>query len=216
MITLLSRRDGAPERTDHAGRSRRSRRATLAVLASGVAAAALMSAGPAHAGWDENLSVTSPLVTGTGVPCTLGSGPKEATDGKWANIYTDKWCVLGGQARLLIRLHDPYSAPGLGFYRNFPVYKVIVRHAGIAGENPAYNTRAFRLRVSQDGINWINEATITDNTANETVIDVGQRGFYYGWVELIVDQATQPTGYGRRQAVRIYEVEVRGATCIWC
>lgn len=180
----------------------RSRTRTTLVLASSVAAAVLAGASPAQAQlpWiftpPGNLALNA-LAVGTGVPCSLGSGPSNAVDGAASNIYTDKWCVRSGQARLLVTL-SPLAPLG------HSVTRMVVKHAGIAGENPVYNTRDFRIQTSFDAINWTPYATVFANTANVTSIDALANNVKF--VQLIVDVPTQT----RDPATRIYELEAWG------
>ncbi|MEA2144345.1 MAG: hypothetical protein QOI64_2775, partial [Solirubrobacteraceae bacterium] len=60
-------------------------------LATAVAAAVLMGGGVAQAATPINVA-QGKLATRPNVPCSLGSLPGKAVDGKAANIYTDKWC----------------------------------------------------------------------------------------------------------------------------
>jgi hypothetical protein len=174
-------------------------------------AAVVVGASPAQAEITE-LPICAPLVGQTcngnvalnavvvssHLPCTLGSGPENAVDGASSNIYTDKWCVRSGQPTLTINL--PYYSYG------FSLSKIVVKHAGVAGESPALNTRAYRLltRTSTAFCAWSTAATVTNNTANQTVHGVS--GNNVAQVQLAVDVPTQ----GTNQATRIYEVEVWG------
>jgi hypothetical protein len=191
-----------------------SRRHGAVLLASSVAAAALMSAGPAGAAY-RNLAGSSPQVTGTGTPCSLlNSGPRKAVDGRWSNIYIDKWCVLSGtgQARLNIKLQHPNNL--LATNLNYAIDKIVIKHAGIAGESVKYNTRAYRLRFGQNSpeiwghllTTWRDGPIVTNNTLNTTE-HIFPSLEYAMCVELIIDQGAQP---GYANATRIYEVEVWG------
>ncbi len=138
------------------------------------------------------------LVVGSGVPCTLGSGPQNAVDGAASNIYTDKWCVLSGQPRLTIQL--PLYING------FTVSSIVVKHAGAAGESTAYNTRAYRLSTKIDPLCAPDPlVTVTNNTANQTVHNVGRAN-----VSQVILDVVAPTA-GAGGATRIYEVEVWGS-----
>jgi hypothetical protein len=50
-------------------------------------------------------------------------------DGAATNIYTDKWCVRSGQPTLTVQVPV--------FLYGFTLSKVVVKHAGVAGESPA-------------------------------------------------------------------------------
>jgi hypothetical protein len=116
-----------------------------------------MGGGVAQAATPINVA-QGKLATSPNVPCSLGSLPGKAVDGKAANIYTDKWCAQGilGGATLMVDLGACYV-----------VHEIVLRHAGAAGESPAYNTRGYSIRVG-DGWSWWTIATVTDNIANST------------------------------------------------
>ena len=139
-----------------------------------------------------NAATTATVAGLPAVSCSLGSGPENAVDGAASNIYTDKWCVLAGSPTLNIAL--PAATNG------WTVSKIVIKHAGVAGESAAYNTRAYTL--TGVGATRTTIATVTANTANQTVHDLNlanQRA-----IELRVDTPTQ----GIDTATRIYEVEV--------
>ena len=130
-------------------------------------------------------------------PCSLGSGPANAVDGAASNIYTDKWCVASGKPTLTLQL--PVSTYG------FTLTKIVVKHAGVAGENQALNTKAYRILTSPSLLCRTTPLlTVTSNTANQTVHNVSIRNV--AQVQLAIDIPTQ----GTNQATRIYEVEVWG------
>ncbi len=132
------------------------------------------------------------------LPCTLGSGPQNAVDGAASNIYTDKWCVRSGQPTLTLQL--PVYVNG------FSLTKIVVKHAGTAGESPALNTKAYRLLTSPSVLCRLTPlVTVTNNTANQTVHNISSDDG--SLVRLLVDVPTQ----GTNQATRIYEVEVWGS-----
>jgi hypothetical protein len=157
----------------------------------------------------ENVALNAVVVGAGGVLCTMGSGPQNAVDGAASNIYTDKWCVRPSWIDPRTpRLTIPLVRNGAAGYE---VFKIVVKHAGAAGENPAYNTRGFTLRltsVARPG--WEHVHPITSNTDNETTFAYLQTTQPLGGfrnitqVEVIVDNPTQ----GIDQATRIYEVEV--------
>ena len=140
------------------------------------------------------------LATSSHLPCTLGSGPENAVDGAASNIYTDKWCVRSGQPTLTLQL--PRSLYG------FTVSKLVVKHAGAAGESPTLNTRQFHMLLFQ-GVactSAIGSVWQSDNTENQNVYEFGSAVANVRKVELTVDVPTQ----GTNLATRIYEVEVWG------
>ena len=194
----------------------RTRWTKLGVLA--VSAAAVLAGGGTAQGVGTNVALnaltfsTYDLLT-PALPCTLGSGSENAVDGAASNIYTDKWCVLRGKPTLTIQL--PLNAYG------FTVNQIVVKHAGVAGESPTLNTRAYTLTAVQQlwqqvwdryFFDWIwvstpietTVATVTANTANQTVHNVSLD--HVTALDLTVDVPTQ----GTNTATRIYEVEVWG------
>ena len=188
----------------------RTRRTGLSVLAA--VAVVLAGSSPAQAA-DSNVALNA-LATATtagGLPaaqCTLGSGPAKAVDGRASNIYTDKWCVPSGTPTLTIQLPKTLIASG------YLVNKIVVKHAGFAGENPAYNTRAFSVNVRRwqpcsGQVPILNTPQgfgyVTNNTANQTVFSASYMD-NVDQVQLVIQAPTQGTG----GATRIYEVEVWG------
>ena len=140
-----------------------------------------------------NAAATATVAGLPALSCSLGSGPENAVDGAASNIYTDKWCVLAGNPTLNIAL--PAATNG------WTVSKIVIKHAGVAGENAAFNTRAYTL-TGVAGATKTTIATVTANTANQTVHDLNLAN--QSAIELRVDTPTQ----GTNTATRIYEVEV--------
>lgn len=160
-------------------------------LTTAVAAAVLMGGGVAQAATPINVA-QGKLATSPNVPCSLGSLPGKAVDGKAANIFTDKWCAQGilGASTLTVDLGACYL-----------VHEIGLRHAGAAGESPAYNTRGYSVKVG-DGGAWSTIATVTDNTANSTSHPV-PTAQCIRFIRLDVTRPTQ-TSSG---VTRIYELE---------
>jgi hypothetical protein len=80
-----------------------------------------------------------------------------------------------------------------------------VRHAGAAGEDAGWNTRAFELEASADGQAFQPLVAVKDNTANVTTHFVAP--FVAKQVRLHVSEAQTRVD---AQAARIYELEVFG------
>lgn len=78
----------------------------------------------------------------------------------------------------------------------------VVKHAAVNGESANFNTKDYKLQVSNDGINFTDADTVTGNTANVTDRNVNATGRY---VRLYITQGTQ-TGFDGY--ARIYEFEV--------
>jgi mannosyl-glycoprotein endo-beta-N-acetylglucosaminidase len=150
-----------------------------------------MGGGVAHAATPINVAQGKPA-TSPNVPCSLNSLPAKAVDGKAANIYTDKWCAQGilGGATLTVDLGACYD-----------VREIVLRHAGAAGESPAYNTRGYSIRAG-DGWSWRTIATVTDNVANSTSHPVPSGGCSR-FIRLDVTRPTQSSS----AVTRLYELE---------
>lgn len=184
----------------------------LSVLAAGVAVA--LSGGSAAQAADTNVALNAVTTTAPdgnsplpAAQCTLGSGSSKAVDGHWSNIYTDKWCVPSGNPILEITLPPVYGG--------YKIDKVVVMNAGIAGENPLWNTRNYSIDVRQFALCGTNgpfsalynptvAAVVTNNTANQTVSYVNAD--HVGAVQLWIGQPN----WGAGGATRIYEVQVWG------
>jgi hypothetical protein len=137
-----------------------------------------------------NLALYRPAIADSS--CHSSQGPSNAVDGAWGNIYNDKWCSLGNIKFLEV---------DLGSYRS--IQQVVVKHAGVGGENPAWNTKDFTIQVSSNRSTWNTVAIVRGNTANATYHSVYTMGRY---VRLNI---TTPTSNGDR-AARIYELEAWG------
>ncbi|MFT4143962.1 MAG: discoidin domain-containing protein [Mobilitalea sp.] len=121
------------------------------------------------------------------------SSASRAVDGKASNWDNDKWCSVYDSG-------DKWLSVDLGDYYN--INRWVVKHAGYAGEDTAYNTRDFKLQKSLDGINWTDVDTVSGNTANATDRAVGT--FTAKYVRLYITNATQSDS----QVSRIYELEI--------
>jgi len=80
-----------------------------------------------------------------------------------------------------------------------------VRHAGDGGENTGWNTRDFRLQISNDGVTWTDVDSVKDNMANITVGRIEPVKARY--VRLYI---TDPEYVPWTGAARIYEFEIYG------
>lgn len=116
--------------------------------------------------------------------------PRFAVDG---NDRT-KWCAVGDGPHWL--------TVDLGAVRQ--VSEFVVKHAQAGGEGEAFNTRAFRIQLSLDGVNWSDAVEVKDNTQGVSKHAIGLTKARYA--KLIVDKPTQ----GGDTAARIYGFEVRG------
>ncbi|MEH7097813.1 endo-beta-N-acetylglucosaminidase [Neobacillus vireti] len=124
--------------------------------------------------------------------CSPTEAAKFAFDGKVTD--NSKWCALGTPPHWLqVDLGGQYA-----------ISKFVIRHAEAGGEPSAFNTQAFRIEVSLDGVNWTEAVKVTDNTAAVSEHSITLTNARY--VRLLVDKPTQ----GGDTAARIYEFEVHG------
>ncbi len=122
--------------------------------------------------------------------CAPTEAAKYAFDGK----VNSKWCALGNAPHWL--------QADLG--DQFALSKFVIRHAQAGGEPQAFNTEAFRIEVSTDGVNWTEAVKVTDNTAAVSEHSIALTNARY--VRLWIDKPTQ----GGDTAARIFEFEVHG------
>ncbi|MBS4223217.1 discoidin domain-containing protein [Bacillus sp. FJAT-49682] len=123
--------------------------------------------------------------------CAASEGAEKATDGIVTN--NSKWCSLDKNAWLQLDLRESKH-----------LTKFVLKHAEAGGEPAAFNTKAFSIKVSQDGVHWSDAVAVNDNTlgiSEHSIVPVEAR-----YVRLDIIQPTQ----GGDQATRIYEFEVYG------
>lgn len=123
--------------------------------------------------------------------CAKSEGPMYAIDGIVTN--NSKWCAIGANHWLKVDLG-----------KTFNLSKFVVKHAEAGGEPAAFNTKAFTIEASQDGVNWTNVVTVTDNTAAISEHSISLIAAQY--IRFSVQQPTQ----GGDQATRIFEIEAYG------
>jgi hypothetical protein len=160
----------------------------IALRMSFVAALAL-SADPARADAGIDFALHKP-VTGSAV-CKASEPASNAVDGTISSIL-DKFCSLERPAWLQV---------DLGQTRR--IHEFTIRHAGAGGELRAWNTRAFDILASSDGVQWQRVVHVVDNTAdvsNHPVAPIEAR-----YVKLVVHVPSQ----NGDPAARIFELEVR-------
>ncbi len=80
---------------------------------------------------------------------------------------------------------------------------IVVKHAGVGGESPAYNTRDFKIQTSIDGMYFATRAIVLGNTASVSTVPVS------GTARFVRLNVTRPA-QGFNDAARIYEFEVWG------
>lgn len=120
-----------------------------------------------------------------------------AIDGQWANQIGDAWVSTGASSTHWLKLD---------FGSTKSINRFVVKHVGYnPGENPAYNTRDFKIQGSNDDTNWTDLVTVIDNTQSETthILDSTQS---YRYARLYI---TNPNG-GIDNFARIFEFEAWG------
>ncbi|MGL5381011.1 glycoside hydrolase family 38 C-terminal domain-containing protein [Clostridium sp.] len=112
-----------------------------------------------------------------------------AVDG---NLNT-KWCFNDGK--------DTAHWINIDLGEVTPFTGINIHHAGAGGENSSWNTRDYRILISNDNENWEVYEEVKGNVDDVTKHDKNAEARY---VKLIVDKPTQ----GNDVAARIYEIEV--------
>ncbi|WP_286229964.1 beta-N-acetylglucosaminidase domain-containing protein [Neobacillus mesonae] len=122
--------------------------------------------------------------------CAPSERPQYAVDGK----LNTKWCGNGpGTHQLTVDLGGVNLVTEIG-----------MKHAEEGGEPSGSNTSAYRVLISDDGVNFKELVKVTGNKSGITKDQVpATKGRY---VRLMVDKPTQ----GDDRAARIYEFEVMG------
>ncbi|GAA1028796.1 hypothetical protein GCM10009557_15130 [Virgisporangium ochraceum] len=151
----------------------------------------------------DNVAVGAPVGAGTNLalgrpatgsaPCVASEGPEKAVNGSVTGGNTDKFCSVAPGAWLQVDLGAARA-----------VTRFEVAHAGAGGEAAAYNTRAFTISVSADGVTWTQAVAVSGNTLGETTHPVS--GVSARYVRLAVGTPTQTTD----GATRVYELRVFG------
>ncbi|MCP3097877.1 PKD domain-containing protein [Myxococcus sp. K15C18031901] len=137
-----------------------------------------------------NLALNKPTTSSTA--CNANEGAAKAVNGSVSGGTTDKFCSLVSPAWMQVDLGSAQT-----------VSSFTLRHAGAGGESTSWNTRAFTLQTSTDGLAWSTPVTVTSNTANVSTHAISPAAARY--IKLNV---TTPTQNGD-PATRIYELEVR-------
>lgn len=116
--------------------------------------------------------------------------PEKAFDG----LDNTKWCTTNWGSKWL--------QADLGEEKSLTSF--VIKHALVGGEGAGLNTRAYRIQVSNDGTNFTDVVTVTDNTEGTTSHTIPVTNARY--VRLCVDKPTQ----GNDSAARIFEFEIYG------
>lgn len=194
-LSAASSYNGGGTMRSHVDRASLPRRRFGGAIALLAAVAVFAGGGVARAQSGSNVALGKPAFMLVSVPCGVGSGPDNAVDGDSSppNIYTDKWC-----ARAVVVPH--VLMVDLGTRYDLNAFRV--RHAGFAGEPSLFNTRAYSIQTSRDGLLWSTIVTVPANTANVTTHFLPVAGVRY--VRLVITQAEQRMGVN---TARIYEFE---------
>jgi predicted alpha-1,2-mannosidase len=134
-----------------------------------------------------NLAANRPA-TGSAA-CAATEAPARAVDGSLAG--NSKWCSTAAPMTLTVDLGSAQS-----------VSRFVVKHAGLGGESTGFNSAAFTIATSVDGVTFSTAATMSGARASRTFHQVTARTARF--VRLTV---TTPTNNGGTAAARIYELE---------
>ncbi|MET9617707.1 GH92 family glycosyl hydrolase [Kitasatospora indigofera] len=127
--------------------------------------------------------------TSASAPCAAAESSDKAVDSSLRS--NSKWCSLTASASLQVDLGSAQT-----------VASVVVKHAGLGGENTAWNTGAFQVQTSTDGANWTTAATVTGSRSSRTYTPFAARSARY--VRVVV---SAPSNTGGNTATRLYELE---------
>jgi predicted alpha-1,2-mannosidase len=137
----------------------------------------------------RNLALGRPA-TGSAT-CAPSESAAMAFDGVLMN--NSKWCSLVSPSFLQVDLGS-----------NQTVAAFMIKHAALGGENTGWNTSAFNLQTSTDGVTFTTRVSVTGNQFSRTFHSINPVTARF--VRLNV---TTPTSVGD-PATRIYELEVYG------
>lgn len=136
-----------------------------------------------------NLAANKPATVDS--TCNASQTGSKAVDG---NLISDsKWCSKSDNRWLQVDLGSEKQ-----------VSQFVIKHASEGGETTSYNTKAYKILVSTDGVKWSSVVNVTNNTGSITVDTITPVSARY--IKLSVTTPTQTTN----AAARIYEFEVYG------
>jgi predicted alpha-1,6-mannanase (GH76 family) len=138
-----------------------------------------------------NLARYGPATSST--PCSNTEDATHAVDG--SIVRNSKWCSPGATGQWL----------ELDLGATTDIRHIAIKHAGAGGEDDSYNTRAFEIQLSDDGMTWNTVVEAQNNTASQTFHKIRTRTARYVRLNIVRAQ-TNPDA----QAARIYELEVYG------
>jgi len=146
---------------------------------------------PAAPNLGTNLALGRPATSSA--TCNAAEAAGKAFDGTLSN--NSKWCSAAAGTKFL--------QVDLGSNQN--VSSFVLKHAGLGGENTAWNTSAYTIQTSTDASNWTTVATVSGARSSRSYHPITARSARY--VRLSV---TMPAN-NSDGASRIYEFEVYGS-----
>jgi len=126
-------------------------------------------------------------------PCNASETPSQAVNGSFSGGLNDKWCSSVANPFLLVDLGSPQN-----------ISRFVVEHAGAGGEAFSFNTAAFNIQVSSDGVNFSTVVSVTGNIDSITTHDIAPTTARYVQLNIVT-----PTQSGNPPA-SIYEFQVFG------
>jgi hypothetical protein len=88
------------------------------------------------------------------------------------------------------------------FQKEYQIDRYVIRHVGVNGIDPSYNTKDFTIKISSDGKKWVIADKQTDNTSNVTDRDITSVKARYVRIDI--------TNAGKDRIARIGDVEIYG------
>jgi len=136
-----------------------------------------------------NLALNKPATVDS--TCNISQTAAKAVDGVVVN--DSKWCSKSSNRWLQIDLGSVKQ-----------VNQFVIKHASEGGESASYNTKAYDIQISTDGLKWNKVVNVTNNLSGITVDTITTVPARY--IKLNVTAPTQT----RNLAARIYEFEAYG------
>ncbi|WP_138754451.1 discoidin domain-containing protein [Paenibacillus sinopodophylli] len=137
----------------------------------------------------SNLALNKPATVDS--TCNASQTAVKAVDGTVIN--DSKWCSKSSNRWLQIDLGSVKQ-----------VNQFVIKHASEGGETASYNTKAYNIQVSTDGVTWKQVVNVTNNTGSISVDKIAAVSARY--IKLNVTTPTQT----QNAAARIYDFEVYG------
>jgi predicted alpha-1,2-mannosidase len=139
-----------------------------------------------------DLALNKPVTSGS-AECNSSETAAKAVDG--AIKGNSKWCTGGTPHTLTVDLGSAQT-----------VSSFVIKHAGLGGENTAWNTGAYTVSTSTDNATWSTAVTVSGARNSRSYLPIPARTARY--VRLDISSPTNSTD----TAARIYELEVYGAS----